>query len=94
MTYLITFACYGCHLHGSASGSVDREHNAHGTPLLQLDSARVAAEAERMDQPPYHLDEIRRDAVLEAIQEVCGRRGWNLLAAHVRSNHVHTVVEA
>ena len=25
---------------------------------------------------------------------VCVRRGWSLLAAHVRSNHVHTVVEA
>ena len=29
-----------------------------------------------MDQPPYHLDQIRRDAVLEAIQEVCVHRGW------------------
>jgi REP element-mobilizing transposase RayT len=47
-----------------------------------------------MDQAPYNLDQIRRDAVLEAIQEVCARRGWSLLAAHVRSNHVHTVVEA
>jgi REP element-mobilizing transposase RayT len=46
-----------------------------------------------MDQPPYHLDQVRRDAVLEAIQEVCEHRGWTLLAAHVRSNHVHTVVE-
>ena len=24
----------------------------------------------------------------------CAYRGWNLLAAHVRSNHVHIVVEA
>ena len=47
-----------------------------------------------MDQAPYHLDQVRRDAVLEAIQEVCVHRGWSLLAAHVRSNHVHTVVEA
>ena len=47
-----------------------------------------------MDESPYHLDQIRRDAVLEAIQEVCAHRGWSLLAAHVRSNHVHTVVEA
>ena len=94
MPYLITFACYGCHLHGSASGSVDSEHNVHGTPLPEEDLARVTAEEERMDQAPYHLDQIRRDAVLEAIQEVCGRRGWNLLAAHVRSNHVHTVVPA
>ena len=40
---------------------------------------RAAAERERMDQAP-----------LEAIQEVCARRGWSLLAAHVRSNPVHT----
>ena len=33
-------------------------------------------------------------SISEAIQEVCRQRGWNLLAAHVRSNHVHTVVEA
>ena len=47
-----------------------------------------------MDQSPYHLDQIRRAAVSESIQEVCAHRGWSLLAAHVRSNHVHTVVEA
>jgi REP element-mobilizing transposase RayT len=91
VTYLITFACYGCHLHGSESGSVDGRHNAHGTPILAVDLVRAAAECERMDQAPYHLDEIRRDAVLEAIQDVCRHRGWGLLAAHVRSNHVHTV---
>ena len=28
------------------------------------------------------------------IQGVCAHRGWKLLAAHVRSNPVHTVVEA
>jgi REP element-mobilizing transposase RayT len=92
--YLITFACYGCHLHGCESGSVDGEHNMPGTPILEADSARAAAERERMDQAPYNLDQLRRDAVLEAIQQVCARRSWILLAAHVRTNHVHTVVEA
>lgn len=94
MTYPITFACYGCHLHGSESGSVDRDHNAPGTPILEVDCARAASERERMDQDPDHLDQVRRDAVLEAIHEVCLHRGWTLLAAHVRSNHVHAVVEA
>jgi REP element-mobilizing transposase RayT len=94
VTYLITFACYGCHLHGGESGSVDSGHNAHGTPILEADSARAAAEAERMDQPPYYLDQIRRDAVLVSIKAVCTHRGWSLLAAHARSNHVHIVVEA
>jgi REP element-mobilizing transposase RayT len=94
MIYLITFACYGHHLHGSESGSVDREHNVPGTPILEVDSTRTAAEGELMDQAPYDLDQIRRDAVLEAIQEVCLHRGWGLRAAHVRSNHVHLVVDA
>jgi REP element-mobilizing transposase RayT len=73
---------------------VDREHNLRGTPLLEVNSTRAAAGRKRMDQAPYNMDQIRRDAVLEAIQEVCGQRGWSLLAAHVRSNHVHTVVQA
>jgi REP element-mobilizing transposase RayT len=47
-----------------------------------------------MDQAPYFLDKSRRDAVLQAIHEVCAHRGWILLAAHVRSTHVHTVVDA
>ena len=47
-----------------------------------------------MDQAPYHLDRVRREAVLAAIQEVCVHRGWSLLAAHVRSSHEHTVVDA
>lgn len=94
MTYLITFACYGCHLHGNVSGSVDPTHNVPGTPVLDANAARGGCEQQRMDQPAYHLDQIRRDAILEAIQEVCGHRGWRLLAAHVRSNHVHAVVEA
>jgi hypothetical protein len=55
--YLITFACYGRHLHGCESGSVDHEHNVPGTPILEVDSARAAAERERLDQPPYNLDQ-------------------------------------
>jgi len=30
--------------------------------------------------------------VIEAILEVCTFRSWELLAAHVRTNHVHCVV--
>jgi REP element-mobilizing transposase RayT len=94
VVYLITFACYGGHLHGGEAGSVDRQNNAPGSPVLKADPVRAACEAELMDQAPYHLDQVRRDAVLEAIQEVSVHRGWSLLAAQVRSNHVHTVVEA
>ena len=47
-----------------------------------------------MNQPPNELDSDSRTVVLEALREVCSHRGWNLLAAHVRSNHVHIIVEA
>ena len=55
---------------------------------------RAAAHREKLDQPPYELDAPRRRVVLLTIQEVCRHRGWSLLAAHVRSNHVHVVVTA
>lgn len=94
MRYFITFACYGAHLHGDESGSVDRRHNLFGGRSLEADPQRAAAERRSMNQPRYELDGNRRAVVLQALGEVCWRRGWNLLAAHVRSNHVHVIVEA
>jgi hypothetical protein len=92
--YLITFACCGSHLHGEYSLAVDRHHNLPGTPFLEIDPERARAERLRMDQSPYSLDPKRRRIVLQAIREVCSIRNWSLLAAHVRTNHVHTVIEA
>ena len=94
MRYFITFACYGAHLHGDESGSVDRHHNVFGSPLASASPERVAIKREQMDQAPYNLDSGRRTTVLGALREVCLHRSWVLLAAHVRTNHVHVVVEA
>ena len=94
MRYLITFACYGGHLHGDDSGTVDRNHNLPGTRRLETDSKRASAERRIMPDPPYWLDRDSRAAVLTAMQGHCAYRGWKLLAAHVRTNHVHAVVEA
>ena len=47
-----------------------------------------------MDQPSYGMDGSRREVVLAALLERCQQQHWTLLAAHVRSNHVHLVVEA
>jgi REP element-mobilizing transposase RayT len=40
------------------------------------------------------MDRSRREAVLAAMVERCSDHHWSLLAAHVRTNHVHIVVEA
>jgi len=94
VTYLITFTCYGCHLHGHEEGSVDRRHAVPGSRLMDADPDRVSVERQRMDQPQYCMDGPRREAVLCSIVARCSERNWNLLAAHVRTNHVHIVVEA
>lgn len=95
MRYLITFACYGAHIHGDESGSVDPLHNLFGSRFLQSNPQRAAAERSRMPQASYRLGSAEsRKAVLRAVEQVCRHRGWNLLAAHVRTNHVHAVVDA
>jgi REP element-mobilizing transposase RayT len=93
VTYLITFACYGCHLHGDESGSVDRAHNLPGSRLAAGDRKRVAAEQGLMDQPPYSMNRHCREVVLAALLDRCSQQNWSLLAAHVRTNHVHLAVD-
>ena len=93
MRYLITFACYGAHMHGDDTGSVDPRHHVPGTPVLQSDSRRLTAERRQVKSEPYVLNDENRPVVLGAIKQVCAHRGWVLLAAQVRQNHVHIVVE-
>ena len=91
--YLITFVCYGSWLPGQP-GAIDRKQNVFGSRLPQPDSKAQARAASRMKQEPYLLDAIRREVVLRSLQQVCLHRDWTLLAAHVRTNHVHVVVAA
>ncbi len=94
MRYFVTFACYGARLHGDESGSVDRHHNMPGSRLAEGNPQRVAIKRQQMDQAPYRLDTDNRATVLAALREVCVHRNWRLHAVHVRTNHVHVVLEA
>lgn len=92
-TYLITFASYGSWLPGQ-TGAISRKQNMFGARLEEADVNKERRAKNQMKQQPYLLDDIRREIVLKSLQDVCGHRNWNLLAAHVRTNHVHAVVEA
>jgi hypothetical protein len=94
LAYFITYSCYGTKLHGDPVGTVDRENNLYKTPFVKPDLRRERNERQRMIQPPFELDRIRRERILASVKEVCTHRNWPLLAAHVRSNHVHVVVHA
>jgi len=45
-----------------------------------------------MEQARYRMDTKRRAVVLARVARTCQQRHWSLLAAHVRTNHVHLVV--
>jgi REP element-mobilizing transposase RayT len=96
IAYFITFSTYGTWLHGADKGlgSVDREHNQFGGEFVEPDAGREAVARDAMSQPAYTLDAARRDVVRDAIVSIAREKGWQLLAVHVRSNHVHIVIWA
>jgi REP element-mobilizing transposase RayT len=94
LAYFITFTCYGTWLHGDARGSVDAQHNALDTPFLAPDQALLKDRRQALKDTPYYLNSPRRRIVVDAIREIARRKGWDLLAVHARTNHVHIVVRA
>ena len=92
MTYLLTFSCYGTCLPGDDRGWVDRARGNHRGGYQDSSSGLVGYSLGVMKQQPYHLDLPRARTVLEAIHEVCRFRSWEILAAHIRTTHVHAVV--
>lgn len=71
LSYLITFRTYGPWLHGDPQGSMDRNHNIHGTPRLAPNPHRKRAEAKQLKHTPIVLDTRQRRTVDQAVREVC-----------------------
>jgi REP element-mobilizing transposase RayT len=94
LAYFITFTCYGTWLHGGKMASVDNQHNIPETEFLAVNPNREASAKKRLVDTPYLLGSTQRQIVLNAIKEVCMFRAWVLLAAHIRTNHIHFVVHA
>jgi len=95
LAYLITIRCYGTWLHGDERGSVDRsKYHSYGAPKMSADRRLVEAEAAQLKHSPIKLNDAQRAVIEKAIREVCGHRGYQLLAVNARTNHVHTVVAA
>jgi REP element-mobilizing transposase RayT len=92
LTYLLTFGCYGTWLPGDARGWVDRSRGVHRGGYRNPSTALANRARALMHDSPYNFDRRAAQTVLRAIHEVCVEREWQLLAAHVRSTHVHCVV--
>ena len=94
LAYLITFRCYGTWLHGDDRGSMDRKHNAYGTPRIAPNPRFEHSDSTQLKQLPLILDARQRKVVEAAVREVCDHRKYFLCAINVRTNHAHSVVTA
>ena len=90
--WFLTFTCYGTHLHGAPTGSYERRPT--GTRPRPPHPGLEAAMRRALAQEPYELTNRHRPLVLEAIQEFALRKGWSLLALHVRTTHLYVVLDA
>jgi REP element-mobilizing transposase RayT len=94
LAYHIMIRCYGTRLHGDETGTVHHSDNIPGTPMIPHKPGLVEYGQSIMDQLPYVMDAPRRRIVLDTIKEVCKHRKWDLIAAHIRENHMHMVIQA
>jgi hypothetical protein len=88
MGYFLTFNCYGSWLPGDERAWVKRDRGIRDPNAGLHKFCR-----EIMTDEPYLLDLATAKIVLAAVQEVCRYRNWDLIAAHVRTNHVHLIVD-
>ena len=93
-TYFLTWTTYGTWLHGDARGSVDDQHNQHGTPQVASNPKKHDSNSAALKSQAVIHGIVERQVIEHAIRRVCSRRGWPILALNVRSNHVHVILNA
>ena len=86
-----TFRTYGTWLHGDERGSVDRHNNKYRAPRIEPNEHLKRISENRLKYEPVLLNARRRASVEKAIFDTCRKRGWEIYALAVRTNHAHIV---
>jgi REP element-mobilizing transposase RayT len=81
-------------LHGDPRGSVDREHNQLGEPILGEDLPRRRREAVRMATARVVLSPQQRAFIEVIVPVICERRQWTCHIVAAGAEHVHALVSA
>jgi REP element-mobilizing transposase RayT len=94
LAYHITFGTYGTRLHGDPRGTVDREHNQFGEPILGPDPERQREEASRLNFEPVYFTLEQREFIESVIPSICERGGWQYVICAAGPDHVHVCLSA
>ena len=71
-----------------------RSYNKYGQPTIPVSSSLVEDEKLLQKFDSFLLTDEQRLVVESTIKEVCRNREYDLYASNVRTNHVHSVVQA
>ncbi|MCX7121579.1 MAG: transposase [Gammaproteobacteria bacterium] len=92
--YSLTLRTYNTWVHGDPRLSVDPRNNIFNTPkIAPMPPLKYAMENAALEEPLI-LNLPQRETVLKSIVETCDYNHWKLLAAHVRTNHMHIILQS
>ena len=92
LAYHFTWGTYGSRLHGDPRGTVERQNNIYGTPVLAHDAERLREQRENLRFPPVSLTIEQCAFAEDAIPAVCERGHWELRARACAPDHIHVVL--
>lgn len=95
LAYLLTIRTFGTWLPGDERTSVKRDGwNRFGHSRYPQNKALERWMADEMAGEPFILNAALRAVVDDALRELCEKRGFELHALNVRTNHAHSVISA
>jgi hypothetical protein len=83
---------YGTRLHGDPRGTVDRQHNQYGEPVLSYDEHRWEREQSLLKFPLVVFKRDEMMVVESLLPAICQRGGWIHRTGACGPDHVHEVL--
>ncbi len=92
--YFLTFSTYGVRLHGDVRGAILGSRLSRSPQQISASEKINVSARESLKENEFLLSAKQRKIALDSIVNTCRLCGWELIAAHVRSNHVHILLRA
>ncbi len=92
LAYFITFTTYGTWLHGDSRKSIIVKDRS--TKVIEPSEGLYRSIKAQLKYSPIVLNSTRRKIALATIRKHCSLKKWSLFAAHVRTNHVHIIIQS
>ena len=92
--YFLTFRTYATFLHGDSRLSVDKRHNIFGTDKIPHKPNLLHIMKKQCAEAEFILTNKQQEIVLTSICKTSAYFNWSLIAAHVRTNHIHALVRS